>query len=306
MIYTVTFNPSLDYVVNMPSLKVGDINRTQEEVMYPGGKGINVSLVLHNLGLASKTLGFTAGFTGSEIIRLCQAHGCSCDFIPIEKGFSRINMKIRAQEETAINGNGPEITAAHLNELLAQLDKLQAEDVLVLAGSIPSSLPADTYENILARLQNRGIKFVVDATGDLLANVLKYRPWLVKPNNYELAEVLNLTISTEDELVAAAKELQKRGAQNVLVSRAENGALLVDANGQVHKRPALKGRLVNSVGAGDSMVAGFIAGYLKHNDYEEALLWGLSSGSASAFKEWLAELPDIEALIRRYNNHENH
>lgn len=304
MIYTVTFNPSLDYVVQMPELKVGDINRTQEEVMYPGGKGINVSLVLHNLGLDSQTLGFTAGFTGSEIIRLCREHGCSCDFIPIEKGFSRINMKIRAQEETAINGNGPAITPNHLEELLTQLNKLQSGDILVLAGSIPSSLPADTYEKILAQLQGRGIKFVVDATGDLLANVLKYQPWLVKPNNYELAEVLKITINTEEELVAAAKELQKRGAQNVLVSRAENGALLVDAHGQVHKRHALKGELVNSVGAGDSMVAGFIAGYLKHEDYEEALLWGLSSGSASAFKEWLAELPDIEALIGRYN-HEN-
>lgn len=299
MLYTVTFNPSLDYVVTMDKLLPGDINRTTDEKLYPGGKGINVSIVLHNLGLSNVALGFTAGMTGRTIEAMLADQGCQCDFIHTDKGFSRINTKIRALEETAINGGGPKLTNVELEALLLKLETLKPDDFLILAGSIPSCLPSNTYENILECLQGKGINFVVDATGQLLAKVLKYHPWLIKPNNEELAEIVNRPLLTEEDLILAAKELQARGAQNILVSRAHEGALLLAADGQLYKQPAFKGQLVNSVGAGDSMVAGFIAGYLKSRDYQTALLTGSAAGSASAFKDWLATAADINELLRR-------
>ncbi len=297
MIYTVTFNPSLDYVVRLPSLNLGSVNRTEREELYPGGKGINVSIVLRNLGVENTALGFTAGFTGDEIRRLLDRCGCRTDFIPVQDGFSRINVKVKAEQESEINGQGPSISPENLEALFSKLDCLTGEDVLVLAGSIPNTLPADIYENILERLQGRQIRTVVDATGDLLKNVLKYHPFLIKPNNHELGELFGRTLKTEQEIITHAKKLQELGARNVLVSMAGDGAILVDEIGVVHKRQPPQGRVVNSVGAGDSMVAGFLAGYLSTQNYETAFKTGLAAGSASAFQEWLADGTDIRTLL---------
>ena len=298
MIYTVTFNPSLDYVVQVDDFAVGEINRTRTESIYPGGKGINVSLVLQNLGLSSVALGFTAGFSGAEIERLLQEAGCHCDFIAVKAGYSRINTKIISGAETALNGQGPQLSEAELAALFNKLRRLTQDDVLVLAGSIPASLPDNIYEQILELLQPVGTRVVVDATGDLLLKVLKYRPFLIKPNHEELGEFFGRgPLLTEEEILAAAQKLQQQGARNVLVSRGANGALLLDENGKLHKQASPKGTLVNSVGAGDSMVAGFLAGYLQTQDYDAALRLGVAAGSASAFKAWLATREDVEKLL---------
>ena len=298
MIYTVTFNPSLDYVVQVDDFAVGEINRTRTESIYPGGKGINVSLVLQNLGLPSVALGFTAGFSGTEIERLLQEAGCRCDFIAVKAGYSRINTKIISSAETALNGQGPQLSEAELAALFNKLRRLTQDDVLVLAGSIPASLPDNIYEQILELLQPVGTRVVVDATGDLLLKVLKYRPFLIKPNHEELGEFFGRgPLLTEEEILAAAQRLQQQGARNVLVSRGANGALLLDENGKLHKQASPKGTLVNSVGAGDSMVAGFLAGYLQTQDYDAALRLGVAAGSASAFKVWLATREDVEKIL---------
>lgn len=298
MIYTVTFNPSLDYVVQVDDFAVGEINRTRTESIYPGGKGINVSLVLQNLGLPSVALGFTAGFSGAEIERLLQEAGCHCDFIAVKAGYSRINTKIISGAETALNGQGPQLSEAELAALFNKLRRLTQDDVLVLAGSIPASLPDNIYEQILELLQPVGTRVVVDATGDLLLKVLKYRPFLIKPNHEELGEFFGRgPLLTEEEILAAAQKLQQQGARNVLVSRGANGALLLDENGKLHKQASPKGTLVNSVGAGDSMVAGFLAGYLQTQDYDAALRLGVAAGSASAFKAWLATREDVEKIL---------
>lgn len=298
MIYTVTFNPSLDYVVQVDDFAVGEINRTRTESIYPGGKGINVSLVLQNLGLSSVALGFTAGFSGAEIERLLQEAGCRCDFIAAKAGYSRINTKIISGVETALNGQGPQLSEAELAALFNKLRRLTQDDVLVLAGSIPASLPDNIYEQILELLQPVGTRVVVDATGDLLLKVLKYRPFLIKPNHEELGEFFGRgPLLTEEEILAAAQKLQQQGARNVLVSRGANGALLLDENGKLHKQASPKGTLVNSVGAGDSMVAGFLAGYLQTQDYDAALRLGVAAGSASAFKAWLATREDVEKIL---------
>lgn len=298
MIYTVTFNPSLDYVVQVDDFAVGEINRTRTESIYPGGKGINVSLVLQNLGLPSVALGFTAGFSGAEIERLLQEAGCRCDFIAAKAGYSRINTKIISSAETALNGQGPQLSEAELAALFNKLRRLTQDDVLVLAGSIPTSLPDNIYEQILELLQPVGTRVVVDATGDLLLKVLKYRPFLIKPNHEELGEFFGRgPLLTEEEILAAAQRLQQQGARNVLVSRGANGALLLDENGKMHKQASPKGTLVNSVGAGDSMVAGFLAGYLQTQDYDAALRLGVAAGSASAFKAWLATREDVEKIL---------
>lgn len=298
MIYTVTFNPSLDYVVQVDDFAVGEINRTRTESIYPGGKGINVSLVLQNLGLPSVALGFTAGFSGAEIERLLQEAGCHCDFIAVKAGYSRINTKIISGAETALNGQGPQLSEAELAALFNKLRRLMQDDVLVLAGSIPASLPDNIYEQILELLQPVGTRVVVDATGDLLLKVLKYRPFLIKPNHEELGEFFGRgPLLTEEEILAAAQRLQQQGARNVLVSRGANGALLLDENGKMHKQASPKGTLVNSVGAGDSMVAGFLAGYLQTQDYDAALRLGVAAGSASAFKAWLATREDVEKIL---------
>lgn len=296
MIYTVTFNPSLDYIVTVDNFTTGRVNRTTTEFMYPGGKGINVSIVLKNLGYDNIALGFEAGFTGEEIIRRISDMGIIHDFIHVDNGLSRINVKIRSDNESEINGQGPAIEADHINKLYQRLDKLKNGDVLVLAGSIPTVMPDSMYMDIMKYLKGRNIKIVVDATKDLLVNVLEYKPFLIKPNNHELGEIFGVELKTRDEVVEYAKRLQKMGAVNVLVSMAGEGAVLVAEDGSIFKTPAPKGVVKNSVGAGDSMVAGFIAGYLNSGNYVEAFKMGVCTGSASAFSDKLATKAEVEAL----------
>lgn len=297
MIYTVTFNPSLDYVIQVDKLVPGEINRTTHEAVYPGGKGNNVSVILSNLGHSSKALGFTAGFTGEALENMLKEFGCDTAFIRLPEGSTRINVKINAGEETEINGQGPVITEEAQQALFEQLDALKKEDILVLAGSIPNTLPSDIYERILEHLQGRGIHFVVDATKDLLLKVLKYHPFLIKPNNHELGEMFGVTLKTRDEIVTYAKKLQEMGAKNVLVSMAGDGAILLTEEGIIYEAKPPKGKVLNSVGAGDSMVAGFLTGYLNTGDYEKAFRLGVVTGSATAFQYWLATKEDIVALM---------
>lgn len=296
MIYTVTFNPSLDYIVTVDNFTTGRVNRTTTEFMYPGGKGINVSIVLKNLGYDNIALGFEAGFTGEEIIRRISDMGIIHDFIHVDSGLSRINVKIRSDNESEINGQGPAIEDDHINKLYQRFDKLKNGDILVLAGSIPTVMPDSMYMDIMKYLKGRNIKIVVDATKDLLVNVLEYRPFLIKPNNHELGEIFGVELKTRDEVVEYAKRLQKMGAVNVLVSMAGEGAVLVAEDGSIFKTPAPKGVVKNSVGAGDSMVAGFIAGYLNSGNYVEAFKMGVCTGSASAFSDKLATKAEVEAL----------
>ena len=299
MIYTVTFNPALDYVVRMDALALGQVNRTVSEDVQLGGKGINVSWVLRELGHENVALGFVAGFTGKAIEDGLAAKGVATDFIHLPAGLTRINVKLKAGEETEINGKGPDISAEALEELLHKLDALGEGDVLVLAGSIPASMPSDVYESILARLEGKKVLCAVDATRDLLVNVLKYRPFVIKPNNHELGEIFGRTLTTDEEIRECAAKLQEQGARNVLVSMAGDGAMLLDENGVCHRLAAHKGKVKNSVGAGDSMVAGFLAGYLDSGDYEQALRVGSAAGSATAFSDVLATRPEIEALLNK-------
>ncbi len=299
MIYTVTFNPALDYVVRMDALALGQVNRTASEDVQLGGKGINVSWVLRELGQENVALGFVAGFTGKAIEDGLAAKGVATDFIHLPAGLTRINVKLKAGEETEINGKGPDISAEALEELLCKLDALGEGDVLVLAGSIPASMPSDVYESILARLEGKKVLCAVDATRDLLVNVLKYKPFLIKPNNHELGEIFGRVLTTDEEIRECAEKLQQQGARNVLVSMAGDGAMLLDENGGCHRLAAYKGKVKNSVGAGDSMVAGFLAGYLDTGDYAYALRVGSAAGSATAFSDVLATRPEIEALLNQ-------
>ena len=299
MIYTVTFNPSLDYIVSVNDFRPGLTNRTSSELILPGGKGINVSTVLGNLGIENTALGFIAGFTGNEIVRRLGLMGVTTDFIRIDSGDSRINLKLRSIEGTEINGRGPDISADAVRQLMEKLDATGSGDILVLAGSIPSSIPDDIYKKILDRLSGRDIHTVVDATGDLLVNVLFHHPFLVKPNNHELGEIFGVKLRTRDGIVPYAEKLRKMGARNVLVSMAGEGAVLAAENGNVYTAPAPEGTLVNGVGAGDSMVAGFLAGWMEKQDYLHAFRMGLSAGSASAFSEYLASRLEIEAGYRQ-------
>ena len=299
MIYTVTFNPSLDYIVSVENFRLGLTNRTSSELMLPGGKGVNVSTVLMNLGIENTALGFAAGFVGDEIVRQMEEMGVQNGFIRIEEGVSRINLKLKSIDGTEINGQGPVISPEHVEELMKQLDRLGEGDVLFLSGSIPSSMPDDAYQKIMERLDGRGVQIVVDATKDLLLNVLEYHPFLIKPNNHELGEIFGVELKTREEVIPYAKKLQNKGAVNVLVSMAGEGAVLIDANEDVHMAPAPKGTLVNGVGAGDSMVAGFMAGWLEKQDYEHAFCMGVSAGSASAFSEHLATKAEIEAVYQQ-------
>ena len=299
MIYTVTFNPSLDYIVSVENFQLGLTNRTSSELMLPGGKGVNVSTVLMNLGIENTALGFAAGFVGDEIVRQMEEMGVQNGFIRIEEGVSRINLKLKSIDGMEINGQGPVISPEHVEELMKQLDRLGEGDVLFLSGSIPASMPDDAYQKIMERLDGRGVQIVVDATRDLLMKVLEYHPFLIKPNNHELGEIFDVELRTREEVIPYAKKLQEKGAVNVLVSMAGEGAVLIDANGDVHMAPAPKGTLVNGVGAGDSMVAGFMAGWLEKQDYEHAFCMGVSAGSASAFSEQLATKAEIETVYQR-------
>ncbi len=296
MIYTITFNPSLDYIASCEDFRLGETNRVSKEIIFPGGKGINVSIVLSNFGMDTTALGFLAGFTGEEIKRLIVEKGIRNEMIPIAEGFSRINVKLKSKEESELNGMGPRIDEAAIGKLYEKLDELTEEDILCLAGSIPASMPPTMYSDIMKHLEGRGIRIVVDATKDLLMNVLEYKPFLIKPNNHEIGELFGVRLNTRDEVIPYAKKLQEKGAMNVLVSMAGEGAVLIDENGKVYQSEAPKGKVVNSVGAGDSMVAGFIYGCLKYQDYEEAFRYGLATGSASAFKEELATKKDVEKL----------
>ena len=299
MIYTVTFNPAIDYVVRLDRpLAVGEVNRAKGEDCVLGGKGVNVSGVLAQLGCESVALGFVAGETGAWLERGLAAQGLRTDFVHLAHGMTRINVKIKAGQETELNGAGPDIPESAMQELEAKLDHLQKDDVLVLAGSIPASLAQTTYERFLARLAGRGVRAVVDATRDLLVNVLPYQPFLIKPNNHELSEIAGVPLESDEEITAAARDLQAKGARNVLVSMAGDGALLLDENGGVHRIGCPKGKVVNSVGAGDSMVAGFVAGYRQSGgDYDAALKLGTACGSATAFSLGLATRADIDTLL---------
>ena len=299
MIYTVTFNPALDYIVFLDDMKLGDINRATRESIFYGGKGINVSTILNTLGLETTALGFVAGFTGKAIEEGLASLGIHTDFIHLPEGNSRINVKVKHGDETEINGQGPVITDEAIEALFAKLDTLTEDDILVLAGSIPNTLPEDIYEKILARLEEKRIRIAVDATKDLLLNVLKYHPFLIKPNNHELGEMFHTVCKTKDDIEHYAKELQKMGARNVLISMAGDGAILITEEGETIQMGTPKGKVINSVGAGDSMVAGFLAGYLKNGSYEEALKTGTAAGSATAFSEGLASLEVFHKMMEQ-------
>lgn len=298
MIYTLTFNPAIDYFVRTDNFTAGTVNRACGEQFFFGGKGINVSFMLKTLGISSTALGFIAGFTGKAIEEGVEKNGVKTDFIRLEHGFSRINVKINDGTETELNGGGPEIDEKALGSLFEQLERLGEGDYLVLAGSVPKSLPPDIYSRIMKRLDGRGVRFVVDAYGELLLSVLPYKPFLIKPNHIELAELFGKAELSEDEIINFAEKLRKDGAKNVLVSRAKDGAVLVDERGAVHKISAAKGTVVNSVGAGDSMVAGFLAGYLKTKDYDCALSLGAISGGATAFSAGLGEIELIRQIAK--------
>lgn len=298
MIYTVTFNPAIDYVIHLSgSLKLGGINRNESEEFQYGGKGINVSNVLRALGADTVALGFVAGFIGDGLEKGLADMGLKTDFIHVKEGMTRINAKVKAAEETEINGMGPTITDADMAKLYGQLDRVTGEDTLVLSGSIPKCLPGDTYEKIMARLDGRGVRIAVDAEKDLLVNVLKYHPFLVKPNNHELGEIFGKVLKTDAEILECAGKLQEMGGRNILISMAGDGAMLLDENGASHRIGCPKGKVLNSVGAGDSMVAGFLAGILKTGDYGYALKLGTAAGSATAFSLGLATKERIDALM---------
>ncbi len=301
MIYTVTFNPSLDYIVTVEDFTCGIVNRTKNEIIYPGGKGINVSIVLKNLGYESTALGFRAGFTGAALEKMLDEKGIATDFIQVEEGMTRINVKLRSGEETEINGQGPVIKPEDIQKLYRKLDSLQDGDILVLAGSIPDVMPGSIYMDIMKHLENKKLRIVVDATKDLLVNVLQYHPFLVKPNNHELGEIFGVELREKEDVILYAKKLQEMGARNVLVSMAGEGAVLVAEDSSIFKAEAPKGRVRNSVGAGDSMVAGFLAGYLEKNSLREAFRMGVCTGSASAFSEELATKEEVLLLLEKSN-----
>lgn len=299
MIYTVTFNPALDYVVTVNHFTLGSVNRTVKENIFYGGKGINVSAMLANLGYESTALGFVAGFTGREIERGLGQLGFKSDFIKVERGMSRINVKLKSDQESEINGMGPDITADHVKALFEKLSRLRQGDMLVLSGSIPAAIDDDIYERIMESLEGRGVRIVVDAEKNLLLNVLKYGPFLIKPNNHELGQMFGAELRTDEEIVVHARKLQDMGAKNVLVSMAKDGAILAAEDGRIYRQGVAKGKVKNSVGAGDSMVAGFIAGYLEKGDWLYALKLGTACGGATAFsdgigtKDYIMELLEI-------------
>lgn len=301
MIYTITLNPSLDYIVRVNDFEIGKVNRTENEKISPGGKGINVSIVLSNLGVKSKALGYIAGFTGEEIEKRVKEYGFPCDFIKVKTGMSRINIKLQNSHETEINGQGPKIEEGEIQALYSKLDAIKEGDLLVLAGAIPNTLPQDTYAAIMKRLKRKNVKFVVDATKGLLKSVLEYNPFLIKPNNHELEELFNTSFRSVDEIVQHGRKLQDMGAENVIVSMAGAGAILITSD-RVFKSAAPKGIVKNSVGAGDSMVAGFIAGYLTNNNLKDAFKMGVAAGSATAFSEEFATKEKVEELLIQLND----
>ena len=297
MVDTITLNPALDYVMKVGKLRYDDINRSKSEEIYYGGKGINVSVILTRLGVHNKALGFVAGFTGRKLEQMLVDEGIDCDFNRLSNGQTRINVKIKADTELDVNASGPDISEDDIKDLMDKLDDIGEDDYLVLAGSIPSTLPDDIYERILSRLQSRGVNFIVDATGDLLKKALPYKPFLVKPNHHELGDLFGVETKTEEDIVKYARKVQEMGARNVLVSRAKDGATLIDENSNVTTFANVDGELVNSVGCGDSMVAGFVAGYINKKDYAYALKLGAACGNATAFSEELATADEIKKVF---------
>lgn len=297
VIYTVTFNPSLDYIVSVKDFRPGMTNRTSSELMLAGGKGINVSIVLGNLGIKSTALGFIAGFTGDEIVRRLHNSGINSEFIKINDGISRINIKLKSIDGTEINGQGPHIDSSHIEQLMNRLRRLESGDILVLAGSIPAGISDNIYKDIMDMLKDKGVQIVVDATSRLLTNVLEYKPFFIKPNQHELGDIFNVTLNTQEEVIPYALELKKMGAVNVCVSMGGKGAILVADDGNVYKAKSPDGILKNSVGAGDSLVAGFLSGWIEKKDYEYAFRKGVATGSASAFSERLATSGEVNGLI---------
>ncbi|MCD8028566.1 MAG: 1-phosphofructokinase [Erysipelotrichaceae bacterium] len=296
MIYTITFNPSLDYIMHVENFEYGETNRSNNEEIFPGGKGFNVSTILQRLGYDNTAIGFKAGFSGDEIVRMLEKRGFILDLISLDEGFSRINVKMKGSKETEVNGNGPNIPADKLVLLLNKIDQINNGDTLIMAGSIPSTLPNNIYEQIMIRLQGKDVRIIVDATNELLLKVLPYHPFLIKPNHRELEEIFDVSISNQKDLIHYASKLQDKGAINVLVSLGGDGAMLIDENKHVYHCEAAKGKLINSVGSGDSMVAGFLAGYLRNNDYKEAIRLGSACGGATAFSFDLAEKSLIDKV----------
>lgn len=300
MIYTVTFNPALDYVMNVPNLNSKDINRTESEQLYYGGKGINVSVILSRLGVKNKALGFLAGFSGKQLDSMLKSDNIDTDFVYLARGYTRINVKIKSEQSIDINAQGPNISTEDIEKLMEKLEQIKEGDGLVLAGSIPKTLPNDIYEKILKRLDGRGINFAVDATGDLLLNVLKYKPFLIKPNHHELGDIFAVEIKTDEDIAYYGKKLQAMGAKNVLVSRGKDGAALLDESGELRTIGNAPGKITSAVGCGDSMVAGFLAGWEQKKDYAYALRLGSACGNATAFSETLANKQEIENMLSNY------
>ncbi len=300
MIYTVTFNPALDYVMNVPNLNSKDINRTESEQLYYGGKGINVSVILSRLGVKNKALGFLAGFSGKQLDSMLKSDNIDTDFVYLGRGYTRINVKIKSEQSIDINAQGPNISTEDIEKLMEKLEQIKEGDGLVLAGSIPKTLPNDIYEKILKRLDGRGINFAVDATGDLLLNVLKYKPFLIKPNHHELGDIFAVEIKTDEDIAYYGKKLQAMGAKNVLVSRGKDGAALLDESGELRTIGNAPGKITSAVGCGDSMVAGFLAGWEQKKDYAYALRLGSACGNATAFSETLANKQEIENMLSNY------
>lgn len=298
MIYTVTLNPALDYVLHSENLTVGEINRSEREEIFFGGKGINVSSMLSRLGEDTTALGFIGGFTGDELLRLIEKENINCDFCKVKNGQTRINVKIRSGEETDINARGPEITAEDIENLMKKLDRTESGDYLVLSGSVPQSISDDIYEKILRKLEDKSIVFCIDASGKLLLKTLRHRPFLIKPNHHELGELFGVKAESEEEIISCAKKLQSLGALNILVSRAEKGAILITEDGKIYRSENAEGTLINSVGCGDSMLAGFIAGYIEKKDYSYALKLGTACGNATAYSEGLATRDEIDEILR--------
>ena len=298
MIYTITFNPALDYILQVDNFEIGKINRTKNEKILSGGKGLNVSIVLRNLGIKSTALGFIAGFTGDELKRDIEQRGIETDFIKVSNGITRINVKISSKIETALNGNGPIVTEKDIEILLDKIKEIKEEDIVILAGNIPKCINNNIYEIICKTLEKNKVTFIVDATKELLVNVLKYKPFLIKPNKEELEETFKEKIETKEKIVFYAKKLQLIGAKNVLISLGGDGAIFVTADGEVYFSEAPKGKVVNTVGAGDSMVAGFVAGYLKNGDLKKAFKMGIATGSASAFSDNLATAEEVANLLK--------
>ena len=299
MIYTVTLNPALDYVMQVKNLQFDDINRSHFEDLHYGGKGINVSVILTRLGIPNKALGFIAGFTGERLNELLISEGINCSFLRLENGATRINVKIKSDTELDINARGPEIHESDVERLIDSMRNIKEGDYLVLAGSIPENLPSNIYERILCSLDGKGIKVIVDATGDLLKNVLKYKPFLIKPNHHELGDLFGVKVQNDEDIVKYANKLREMGAGNVLVSRGAKGATLVDENGEVTSIGIVEGKIVNTVGSGDSMVAGFLAGFIETGDYKYALRLGAAAGNATAFCEALAEAVNIKSAFEK-------